>query len=275
MQFLFTPEEAQTTASQVASWLKAQQFEIEVESALGPDAPYRTSLVASKGGFSWLIEAQGTANYNAQLQRLSSWLSARRLHCELYLAAPEDSVLQGKLLKDLKRDGVGLLLVSDDGSIEIAIKSRNPALVVTPDPTLVLGGMRAEVTILVERFNQGDRKDALRDMYELVERETSRLLYRLARKGWINLSEPQIERMTWSDQINVLSSSNQYQSGQSPLLATSDKDDLQSFRGARNLLDHKAKGKRDEFRREQQFTERMIQGPRLTALLLGCQRKVR
>src|SRR6185369_14306706 len=125
------------------------------------------------------------------------------------------------------------------------------------------------------RFNSGDRKDALRDMCELVERETQKLLTRLVKKGWINFTELQISRMNWSDQINALASSNQYNAGRAPLISSNDRDDLQSFRGARNLLDHKTKSKREEFRREQQFTERMMQGPRLAALLATLQRKVK
>jgi hypothetical protein len=275
MTFLFTPEEAQTTAARVADWLRGQQFEIKIESAVTDDAPYRTSLVANKGGFYYLIEAQGTPNYAGQLERFSSWLSARRLHCEFYIAVHDDSTLQGRLLRDIRKDGVGLLLVGSDGSVEPMIRARNPALVVTPDPTLALGSIKAEVGEIVNRFNSGERKDALRDLCELVERETQKLLLRLAKKGWISLDESRITRMNWSDQINALASQGQYSGGRQPILSANERDDLQSFRGARNLLDHKVRDRREEFRREQQFTERMTQGPRLAALLTAHQRKIK
>ena len=38
---------------------------------------------------------------------------------------------------------------------------------------------------------------------------------------------------------------------------------LHSFRGARNLVDHPVASKREEIKREKQFPERMMMGPRL------------
>ena len=41
------------------------------------------------------------------------------------------------------------------------------------------------------------------------------------------------------------------------------------------LINHKVSSKRDEQKREQQFAERMLMGPRLTADLLSLQRKAK
>ena len=51
------------------------------------------------------------------------------------------------------------------------------------------------------------------------------------------------------------------------------KDDLHSFTRGRNLVDHKVKGKRQEEKRQKQFADRMMQGPRLIAELVLLQRK--
>jgi hypothetical protein len=275
MRFLFTPEEAQSAAAAVAGWLQESQFRVEIEAPIAEDAPYRTSVMGIRGGFTLLAEAQGNANYGGRLEVFANWLAARRLHCELYLATLAESSVSGRLLKELKRDGVGLLIVEDGDRVETVLRARNPALMVTPDPTLGLGALKSEVSRLVSRFNSGERKDALRDMCEVVERETQKLLLRLVKKGWLNLIEQQVRTMDWSSQINTVSSAKQYHTGRTPPLSPADKDDLQSFRGARNILDHKATSKRAEYVREQQFAERMIQGPRLIALLARLQRKIK
>ncbi|MCI0677375.1 MAG: hypothetical protein L0Y42_16565 [Phycisphaerales bacterium] len=154
-------------------------------------------------------------------------------------------------------------------------QARNFALVVTPDPTLALGKHKKRVGDLVEKFNGGGRKDALRDMCELVEGETDKLIRLAVRKGWVNVTTTQVDNMDWSAQINALASANQCAAGKSLIISHTDKDDFHSFRNARNLLDHKVRNKREEKRREQQFAERMMQGPRLTAILLAMQRRVR
>jgi hypothetical protein len=153
-------------------------------------------------------------------------------------------------------------------------RPRNFALVVAPDPTLALGKHKKPIGDLVEKFNAGDRKDALRDMCELVEGETERLIERAVAKGWITPNAGQVARMDWAGQINALASANQSAPGKSVIVSPTEKDDLHSFRNARNLLDHKVKNKREEKKREQQFAERMMQGPRLTALLLAKKRRV-
>jgi hypothetical protein len=63
--------------------------------------------------------------------------------------------------------------------------------------------------------------------------------------------------------------------GKSPIVGSTLKDDLHSFRGARNLLDHKVTNKREDTKRQQQFAERMMQGPRLVAELVSLNRKLR
>ena len=87
------------------------------------------------------------------------------------------------------------------------------------------------------------------------------------------MDEPAIRAKDWSEQIDTLASVNAYNPTYRPVVSNTLKADLHSFRGARNLVDHKVHGKRAEARRQTQFAERMMQGPRLTAELLSLQRK--
>jgi hypothetical protein len=275
MKFILTPEEAQGTAVAVAIHLRKLGMKIKSEVEVWPDAPYRTTLVASKLERRLLVEAQGTLSYGKALRELATWLGANRHYAEIYLATTSEGVLQAGMLGELKRDGVGLFVVDDDGLVSESHRARNPALVVTPDPTLRFGECKQEIVEAVRKFNDVDRKDGLRDMCETVERETEELAIRAVRRGWLTLNEQAVKDKDWSSQIDTLASKNAYQVGKDPIVTPTFKNDLHSFRGARNLVDHKVRGKRDDAKRQKQFAERMMQGPRLVAELVSLQRKVK
>ncbi|MGH7249966.1 MAG: hypothetical protein ACREGC_03245, partial [Minisyncoccia bacterium] len=110
---------------------------------------------------------------------------------------------------------------------------------------------------------------------EVVERETEELALRAVRKGWLTMNEAAIKGKDWSSQIDTLASPNACTAGRAPIVSTTFKNDLHSFRGARNLVDHKVRGKRDDANRQKQFAERMMQGPRLVAELISLKRRVK
>jgi hypothetical protein len=275
MKFIVTPEEAQGPALAVAKQLRKRGMIIKTEIEAWPGSPYRTTLVARRSGFCLLVEAQGVLNYGKALKELATRLAADRRYAEFYLATMSESVLQAGMLEEMKRDGVGLLIVDENGIVSESHKARNPALVVTPEPTLRFGDCKQEVLDAVKKFNEIDRKDGLRDMCEAVERETEKLGLRAVRKGLLSLNEAAILSKDWSSQIDTLASKNAYIPGKDPIVSATFKNDLHSFRGARNLVDHKVKGKRDNANRQKQFAERMMQGPRLVAELVALQRRVK
>lgn len=108
-----------------------------------------------------------------------------------------------------------------------------------------------------------------------MERETENLALIGVRKGFLKMNEAAIKRMNWSQQIDTLASVHTHNPGKKIIIENSFKNDLHSFRGARNLIDHKARSKREDKKRELQFQERMVQGPRLVADLLSLKRKIR
>lgn len=268
MRFEFTPIEAQPVAEAVAVWLTAHGFKVVSERPLTEDAPYRTTLRASKKGLSVLVEAQGTLSYGERIRALCHWLAARRENCELSIATRHDASLTARSITDLKEDGVGLLAPDADGKLHMLHAARNWALIVTPDPTLTYGPYKGRVEQLVETFNDGGRKDALRDMCELVEGLTDMVARIAARKGYVKKTEAEISRLDWHGQIEVLSTPSQAGAGRDPVLRHLQRD-LHSFRDGRNLLDHKARNQRERTRRERQFTDRMAMGPRLVAELVS------
>ncbi len=278
MKFVFTkdtPDEAKRSALAVAKYLSKLGLKVRTQAPGWSDAPYRTTLLGVRSGLQILVEAQGSLNYSAVLKKFLAWLAIGRHYAELYLATTSDTALEAVgTLAEMKKDGVGLLLVDEGGGVSVHQVARNQALVVTPDPTLRYGECKAEVLAAVRKFNDTDRKDGLRDMCELVERETERLALLAVRRGYLNKTEQEVKGMDWETQINVLAAKGAYHTGHVPILEHTLKTDLLSFKGARNLLDHKTRGKREDASRERQFAERMMQGPRLVAEIGILKRKV-
>jgi hypothetical protein len=275
VKFAFTPEESEVIARAVVKHLRRHKMKVTIEVPFSDDAPYRTTLLAKQSDLSLLIEAQGMLSYHKPIQGLAGWLAARRHYAELFLATSSESLMTVATLQETKKDGVGLLLVDDEGKVTVTQSARNPALVVNPDPTLKLGNCRAEILAAVTKFNEVNRKDGLRDMCELVERETESLALLASRKRRLKPDEAAIQAQDWSTQINTLASVNALRSGSTPIFDTRMKDDMHSFRGARNLVDHQARNKRDDQKRQRQFAERMVQGPRLIAELQALARQLR
>jgi hypothetical protein len=107
-----------------------------------------------------------------------------------------------------------------------------------------------------------------------VERETEDLAVIAVRKNLLKMNEATVRKMDWSDQINTLASPNAYNGGNKPIVDDQLKQDLHSFRGGRNLVDHPVRTKHENRRREVQFADRMMQGPRLVAELVRLKRKI-
>jgi hypothetical protein len=274
MKFSFTPEEAQGIARAVAKHFKKAKGKPRVEVPAWDGAPYRTTLLFANGQLQVLVDCQDGPSYTTGLKELAVQLAANRQYAELYVATRDEAVLSGGMLQALRKDGVGLLLVAESGAVSVHSTARNAALVVSPDPTLTLGDRKQDVQAALKKFNDVDRKDGLRDMCEMVEGETKRLALRASRMGVVTVTEQAIEGMDWSSRINCLASTKSYRAGQQVLIDDKLKNDFHSFRGARNLLDHPVRGKRQEAKREKQFTERMVQGPRLLAELVSIRRRL-
>jgi hypothetical protein len=274
MKFEITPEEAQPLAVALVRHYKKREMKVKVEHAAFPDAPYRTTVVAEKAGLKVLVEVQSALSYGRSQKDLAAWLAVRRHYAEFYIATGTDSVLAVGALQEMKTDGVGLLIV-DGAALKESHHARNAALVIVPEPTLTLGSSKKEVSDAVKKFNDVDRRDGLRDMFDIVERLTKELGLAACRKGWLKMPTAQFQTKDWSTQINELARPEAYNASFTPLIVPTLKDDLHSFRGGRNLVDHPPKSHIDNKRRQRQFAERMMQGPRLVAELLSLRRRVK
>ena len=272
--FLLTPDEAQEVALAVIADMRRQNYTVGVEEAIADDAPYRPTMKCTRSGLELMVEAQGNPQYTRSLRELMTWAAGQRRHCEVYVATSIDADIPASMLSALNKDGVGLLLVEADSSISTSLRARNPALIVNPDPTLRFGARKQAVEEAVRRFNEVDRKAGLQEMCELVESETERLLEKAVRKGVIDKSLDAASKMDWATRINVLAAKDQYVAGHDPIIEGTLKDDLHSFRGARNRFDHQVRTAAAKRARERQYAERMMMGPRLVAELIPLARKL-
>ena len=71
MEFLFTPDEAQTIAQGVIRHFRAKKFNVQIEAGLHLDAPYRTTVFCSRDDLHVLVEAQHDPVYNDSLRELA------------------------------------------------------------------------------------------------------------------------------------------------------------------------------------------------------------
>ena len=275
IEFSLTPEEAQPTTLAVYRHLKSSGFTIEVEKSVDVGAPLRPTLIADAKELRLLVEAQGDPMYSDSLKELVRWTTVNRVYGEVYIATSSEKTITMKDADQMRRDGIGLFLVDSQGNVHISEKARNPALVVPLDRRLKLGVHEKDIQELVIDFNNGNRKGALQSMCELVEQETGAMAIKAAKKKWLNKTEEDISKLNWSNRIDILGSNNTYYSGRSCLVDSNLKNDLHSFRGARNLFDHPASTRKAKRDREVQFTERMMMGPRLIETLLKLKRKIK
>lgn len=179
------------------------------------------------------------------------------------------------MLKSMKRDGVGLLLVDGDGGVTRQSVARDPSLQITLDSTLSLGAKKKEVADFFQRFNDGDRKSAFFDLCELFERLVTALAIKASKIGWLAIDESVVANADLNTKINLLASHEKCKTPKGGPIVPSDlKDRLHSFRVARNLV-HPPNNKRAEVRRQQQFVPRMLEGPTLVAELLALTRQVK
>ncbi len=282
MKYIYTPEEALSIADTLLRFLREQKFIVAVEQILHEDAPCNTTLLARKGHLNILLEAQNEACCDSSLKELALWLHNKRVCAELFIATHRTASFSGQFFKDLDQSGIGLILVEDTGNLKIDRHPQNPALIVCPDPTLKFASYKSKVNQCVAKFNLphsfltpgNPRMDAARDMCELVEGLTEEVALTGTRKNFIKLTEKNVKDQDWSSQINTLASQRACVSDRNPIIDTTLKTDLHSFRSVRNLLDHKVSTKRKEVERQQQLAERMMMGPRLVATLTAIKQRL-
>lgn len=267
LEYEFTPDDARPIADSVYQHFRNKGYKVFAEKAINDDAKYVTTLFAKKNSSIILVEAQVTHNLTNNIRRFAEHLKGGHVNVEFYLAVDDSSSMDLSDLRELKRLGVGLFIIKDS-DVELQNKAINPAYFVSIAPNLNYGKYKTEIKEMVEKFNEGNRKDALRDLCELGEKLTDTIISKADSKGIVNVSHVALEKLDWSNQIDILASSKNYVSGDALLVDKTMKADLDSFRVGRNLFDHKTKTKAEELRRQNQYLDKMGLGLRVSSELV-------
>lgn len=274
--FELTTLDTSETARLARVYFKKHGFRVKVERAAWPDAPYRTSLTCERRGQLILVECQGALRYHGALRGLHDYLYRERRSAELFIAVGTtyESSISAAALGEMDRDGVGLLLVGERGTVTVSKRACNWAYYVAPAPTLRFGGLRPRVEACFTKYNRTNQVDGLRDLSDLVEGETRRLARLALRRGCFGAKRPNIDNMDWQTLINLLASPNATIPAIKPVIGDPLKLDLHSFRGGRNLVDHPVRTRKAEEARARQFQDRMVLGARLVADLDSIRRSL-
>lgn len=260
-----TSDEIQAITNRLSKIYGSKKYKIYSEKPLEPDSPYRTTLIIRRNYETpILIEVQTKLYYHLGLKDLINYNIRNRKNCEVYIALDSNSTLpSAEQLAKVKKDGVGLTILGEDNNIEIMNKAKNFSLIVTPDPNLNFGKYSTQVKDSINKFNEIDRKDGLRDLCEVFESVIEELGIKLIKKDkFLSLNESGFKAKNLSDRINILATDNAYKSKRA-IIDEILKIDLHSFRNGRNLCDHKTKTKKEEYRRQIQFPDKMMLGCRL------------
>ena len=167
------------------------------------------------------------------------------------------------------------MILKEGDDIEILVKAKNFSLIVNPEPTLNFGKFTTEVNKSLKKFNEVNRKDGLRDLCEVFECSIEDLGTKLCRKGkFSSLIENGFIAKKLIEKIDILASNKVYSSS-SAVIDDTLKTDLHAFRNARNLVDHKTKNKTEEVRRQTQYADKMMLGPRLIHELEKIRKKIK
>ena len=274
--FELTSLDARRVASLTRRHFLRQHFKVETDRPAWPDAPYRTSLLCRRRSELKLIECQARLDYHHALKSFHHYLFEHRLPAELYIsvATSDEVTISATALKETDQDGVGLILIDGRGQVTVSKKACDWAYFAAPDPTLKFGSLRALVEAAFVKYNRVDRVDGMRDLSNMVEGETRRLARVARTKGWFGSKAIDLDAKDWNGVINLLGSHDASLPGLGPVINEGFKNDLHSFRGGRNLVDHPAPSTTAAERIARQFQDRMVLGARLVADLDARRRSV-
>ena len=271
-----TSEEVQSIINRLVQHYKSRKYKILLEKPLHQDSPYRTSIILSKNDeIPILIEAQTKLYYHEGLRSLIEYNLRNRENCEVYIAVYSTSILPAEHISKIKREGVGLIFLEENNEIATINQAKNFSLIVTPDPNLIFGKYSLQVKGSIHKFNEVNRKDGLRDLFEVFESSVEDLgVKAIGKNKFLSLNELGFKKKDLNGRIDILGADDAYRSSQA-IVDGILKTDLHSFRNARNLCDHRVRSKKEEYRRQIQFPDKMMLGCRLIHELVELTKKIK
>jgi hypothetical protein len=221
-----------------------------------------------------VVEIKGSPVIDGPFEDFVKTALAHREGIIVYVAVPRhiDEVEIALPLSFLQKStsyGVGLLLVSD-GAVEESKQGVRCSLRFSVPAGRSFGRYKSRVDEAVKKFNRGDNIDGLRDLTETVEAATNDLAIRACSLGLVVPTLEEIEEMDFEQKINLMGAPEWRGRAQKRFLEEDLKDDLKSFKNARNL-GHHPRNRQEQQKLERQYMERMEGGVRLVREIIGRQ----
>jgi hypothetical protein len=259
------------TAKTIVRYFKKRRYAVEIEALLDASYGYRPTLIFRRKWESTVIEVRSSPSIDGPLNEFVQAALAQRAEVTIYVALPrerngEEILLPVSFLDSLRKAGVGLLLV-EDGKIVEQEKPAKCSLRFSIPTGRSLSKHKEKVTEAVRKFNRGEPVDGLRDLTEIVENSVDDLARRAATRRFLIPTLPEVETMDLEGKINLLGAPQWHGQNQHRFLEEQLKDDLKSFKGARNL-GHHPRSKKKQLELETQLLERTQASIRLLREIL-------
>lgn len=244
----------------------------KIEKSLNDTYRFRPTIFFKKRNGLIVIEVTNKPVFQEYFEGFVKDCLVTRENFEIYMAFPsmienEEVSFTPCFLSQVKKYGVGIILVDNNNTI-IHTKAVKCFLRITPNELVAVIYNKSRILQIVDKFNVGQHIDAIRDITELVEKVVLVLALKAAQKRKIIPCVKEIEtKFDFEGLINLMSAPNwKDNKGQiKPQKRYFDenlKNDLKSYKGARNLSHH-PRNSREEKILEQQLLERMRMGIRL------------
>jgi len=272
VKFNYLSRELWPAAISIAKHFKSKEYRVKSEKQISRDYGFRPSLICRKSWDVIAVEVRSSPLIDEPLRDFITTALANHEELTIYIALPRERdgneiALPVSFLDQLTRFGVGLLLVSN-GVVEERERGARCSLRYSIAAGRSLGRYKERVIEAVKKFNRGDNVDGLRDLSEIVEGSVEELALKAATKKLIVPPPEEIQAMDFEGRINVLGAPEWKGRPQRRFLEEELKNDLKSYKGARNL-GHHPRNRKQQRDLENQLMERTQASVRLLREILS------
>jgi len=280
VKFEYLSRDLWPTAIAVARHFRTKGYTVHVERPILDASGFRPTLAFRKSWEVIAVEVNSSPAVEGAFWDFVRIALVHRAELAVYAALPRERsgneiLLPVSFLDALKNFGVGLLLVSAS-EVEEKEKGARCSLRFSIPPGRSLGKHKDQVLEAVKKFNRGDNVDGIRDLTEIVEGAIGDLASKAASRRLIIPTSEEIREMDFEGMINILGAPEWRGQAQRRFLDENLKNDLRSFKGARNL-GHHPRNRKQQRSLESQFMERSQASVRLLREILTqtdrCNRK--
>ncbi len=267
LEFQFLDQALWPSAKAVAQYFIRQGYaKILCEKSFSEGYDFRPTLQFFNKGELIIVEITHRAQFHDYFEEFIKTCLIARAEVKCFIAMPafigeDETPLTRSYLNKLKQYGVGLLL-DDNGVIDEQRSAVKCNVRINLSERERGQKHRKQIDTILQKFNEGDFIDAIRDITELFECVVTELCGKAAKAGQINLTNADVDELELEGKINVLSTSVYKGRSQKKYFDVTLNADSRSYKGTRNLSHHPRNAAQRK-QLETQLIERLLMGIRL------------